>query len=366
MNRRELFQTSALALAGCTLERNSLAKDTTLNSHADVPRTNWSRNLRYGTDTVYAPANADEVRDIVLQCPRVKQLGSQHCFNNIANSHEAQISLRALKGIDIDHAARTATVGAGVRYGELAPVLDKAGSALNNLASLPHISVGGTIATATHGSGVRNQNLVAPVRAIEFITADGRTVVLSRDKDGERFRLAVVHLGALGVLTRVTLDLLPRFDMSQVVYQNLSFDQLEHHLDTIMGAGYSVSLFTNWQRNKASTVWIKDRVEPGATQKPVPPEFYGATLQGRSCTRSRTTPPRPARSRWAAWDPGTCACCTSRWSSHPRAAKNSRRSTSSIARTGIVRFGRWRSCATRLPRTCSSRSSAPLQRMIYP
>ena len=134
-------------------------------------------------------------------------------------------------------------------------------------------------ATATHGSGIHNKNLVAPVRAIEFITADGGTITLSREKDADRFRLAVVHLGALGVLTRVTLDLLPRFDMSQVVYQNLSFDELKYHLDAIMGAGYSVSLFTDWQDNKASTVWIKDRVEQGATQKPLAPDFYGATLQ---------------------------------------------------------------------------------------
>ena len=278
MNRRELLQTSALALTGATLDR-SLAEELSLNDHADVPRTNWSKNLRYGTDRVYAPTNAAEVREVILQSPKLKQLGSQHCFNNIADSHDAQISLRALKGIEIDVAAKTATVGAGVRYGELAPVLDKTGFALGNLASLPHISVGGTIATATHGSGIHNRNLAHAVRAIEFITADGRTVVLSRDKDGDRFRLAVVHLGALGVLTRVTLDLLPRFDMSQVVYQNLSFDQLEHHLDAIMGAAYSVSLFTDWQNNRASEVWIKQRVEPGATQKPLAPLFYGATLQ---------------------------------------------------------------------------------------
>ncbi|MGI4853982.1 MAG: D-arabinono-1,4-lactone oxidase [Janthinobacterium lividum] len=279
MNRRELLQTSAMALAATALPNIALAKEPVLNDHADVSRTNWSKNLRYGTDRVYAPANAEEAREVVLQSARIKQLGSQHCFNNIADSHHAQVSLRNLKGIEIDHAAKTATVGAGVRYGELAPVLDKAGFALHNLASLPHISVGGTIATATHGSGVGNKNLSTAVRAIEMITADGKAVTLTREKDGDQFRMAVVHLGALGVLTRVTLDLLPRFDMSQVVYQNLSFDQLEHNLDAIMGAAYSVSLFTDWQGNKASEVWIKDKVVTGATQKTLAPQFYGATLQ---------------------------------------------------------------------------------------
>lgn len=279
MNRRTLLQTSAMALAGTMVPMDALATDPALNDHADVPRTNWSKNLRYGTDRVYAPASAVEVREILAKEPEIKPLGSQHCFNNIADSHHAQLSLRSLKGIEIDSAAKTATVGAGVRYGELAPVLDRAGFALHNLASLPHISVGGTIATATHGSGVHNKNLATAVRGIELLTADGQTIHLSRDTDRERLNLAIVHLGALGVLTRVTLDLLPRFDMSQVVYQNLSFDQLEHNLDAIMGAGYSVSLFTNWQNNTASEVWIKDRAIPGAATKPLPPTFYGATLQ---------------------------------------------------------------------------------------
>lgn len=279
MHRRDLIKQSVAIITVGALTLDAYGVEPPLNDHADVPRTNWSKNLHYGTDRVYAPANAADLRDVLAKEPSIKQLGSRHCFNNIADSTRAQVSLRSLKGIEIDRATKTATVGAGVRYGELATVLDKAGFALHNLASLPHISVGGTIATATHGSGVQNKNLATAVRSIELVTADGRTVVLDRDRDPERFRLAVVHLGALGVLTRVTLDLLPRFDMSQVVYQNLSFDQLEHNLDSIMGAGYSVSLFTNWQNNMASEVWIKDRATAGAPPKPLPPTFYGATLQ---------------------------------------------------------------------------------------
>lgn len=255
------------------------AQTNSMNDHADVPRTNWSKTLHYSTNRVYAPTDAAQVAEIVKANPRLKGLGSRHCFNNIADTNAAQLSMRLVKDIHIDAAAKTVTVGAGIAYGELAPVLDKAGFALANLASLPHISVGGTIATATHGSGVHNKNLSAAVRALEIVKADGSVLHLSRDKDGDRFRMAVVHMGALGVVTRVTLDILPRFDMSQVVYQNLSFDQLENNLETIMGSGYSVSLFTNWQKNRASQVWIKNRVAAGATEKPMPPMFYGATLQ---------------------------------------------------------------------------------------
>ncbi|SEB59418.1 D-arabinono-1,4-lactone oxidase [Terriglobus roseus] len=282
MDRRELLKSSAILMAAAPLARAAnVSQDhaNVLDDHANVPRTNWSKNFHYSTSRVYAPITPEEVPAIVQANGYLKGLGSRHCFNNIADSQYAQISMREVKGIQIDEEARTVTVGAGIAYGELAPVLDKAGYALANLASLPHISVGGTIATGTHGSGVGNKNLSSATRAVEIVKADGSVLQLSRDKDGERFQLAVVHLGALGVLTRVTLDIVPRYDMSQVVYRNLSFDQLEDNLDTILGSGYSVSLFTDWQKNRVNQVWIKDKVAADATQQPQPPMFYGATLQ---------------------------------------------------------------------------------------
>jgi alditol oxidase len=277
MNRRELLRSVGLLLGYSSMSR--LASATELQSAA-VPRTNWSGNLRYSTDNVYARTTAEESATIVRANPKIKALGSRHCFNDIADSTHAQISMRAVKGIKIDAAKQTVTVGAGTAYGELAPVLDQAGFALANLASLPHISVGGTIATATHGSGVGNQNLATAVQALRLVKADGSVLPLSRADDPAHFPLAVVHLGALGVVTEVTLGIVPRFDMSQVVYENLSFDQLEKNLDAIMGTAYSVSLFTDWQHNRATQVWIKRKVNPNEAEKPtLVPEFYGATLQ---------------------------------------------------------------------------------------
>lgn len=278
MNRRELLQTGAIVLATGGTTRWMMGQGSPMNDHAAVPRTNWAKNLHYSTNRVYAPTDATQVPEIVKANAKLKGLGSRHCFNNIADSTAAQISMREVKGIFIDAAAKTVTVGAGIAYGELAPTLDKAGFALANLASLPHISVGGTIATATHGSGVHNKNLSSAVRALEIVKADGSIVHLSRDHDGDRFRNAVVHLGAIGVVTKVTLDIVPRYDMSQVVYQNLSFNELEHNLETIMASGYSVSLFTDWQKNRVNQVWIKDKA---TAQKEMPPMFYGATLQKR-------------------------------------------------------------------------------------
>ncbi|MBV9610881.1 MAG: FAD-binding protein, partial [Acidobacteriaceae bacterium] len=162
-------------------------------------------------------------------------------------------------------------------YGRLAPYLYQNGFALHNLASLPHISVAGACATATHGSGSRNGNLATAVAAMELVTAGGDVLLLSRARDGEQLEGAVVHLGGLGVVTEVTLNLQPAFDVKQVVYENLPLDRLDGHLDEIYLSGYSVSLFTDWQNQRINQVWIKTRVQPGAPSA-IQPQFFGAKL----------------------------------------------------------------------------------------
>jgi len=245
-----------------------------------APRENWAGNLTFSTNNLHTPSSVDEVRQVVKSCSKLRALGTRHSFNTIADSTQNQISLKQLDQIDIDDKARTVTVGAGVTYGKLAPVIDARGYALHNLASLPHISVAGACATATHGSGIHNGNLPTAVAAFDLVTADGELVSLSREKDGDKFLGAVVGLGALGVVTRVTLNLLPTFQVAQSVYQDFSFDHLEHHFDEIFGSGYSVSLFTDWQNHKATQVWIKRRLAPGDKNE-WQHEFFGAKLATR-------------------------------------------------------------------------------------
>ncbi len=204
-----------------------------------------------------------------------KALGSCHCFNDIADSPANQISaLNLNKVIALDEKAMTVTVEAGAKYGQFAPELHQKGYALHNLASLPHISVAGACSTATHGSGVKNGNLASAVAAFEFVTPNGDIVNLSRAKDGENFNGAVVGLGGIGVITKVTLDMQKTFSVRQDLFQDLPLQQLKDHFDAILSSGYSVSLFTDWQNQIISQVWIKRRVE--ADTKPMAAEFYGA------------------------------------------------------------------------------------------
>lgn len=270
MDKRDFLKASGALLAG------SLASQ--LQGGSEKPRTNWSGNYQYRAKHLFQPGDAAEACKIIQQCEKLRPLGARHSFNGIADSTENQISIERFNAIEVDAAKRVAKVGAGVKYGQLAPVIDKQGFAVHNLASLPHISVVGACATATHGSGVKNGNLSTAVCGLELLNAAGEHVQLTSEKDGDRFGGAVVGLGAMGVVTSITLKLQPSFRAKQFVFENLPFSELKSNLETIFSAGYSVSLFTDWQHGRATQVWIKqkenDSNKPGA-------EFFGAKAATR-------------------------------------------------------------------------------------
>ncbi|HYI33680.1 MAG TPA: FAD-binding protein [Glaciibacter sp.] len=240
--------------------------------------TNWAGNLRYRAAEFHSPESMDELRRLVASASRVRTLGTRHSFNTIADTEHTLVSVARLGGEpQIDEDTRTVTVGAGMRYGELAQYLEHAGYALSNLASLPHISVGGAIATGTHGSGNRTGSLAAAVTAIELVTAEGDLVSLERGHPD--FAGAVVSLGALGVVTRVTLEIEPTYLVEQSVYLQLPWSSLTENLDRITGTAYSVSLFSSW-RDPAivDQVWLKRRPDQDGT---VPGELFGAVAAMR-------------------------------------------------------------------------------------
>ena len=134
---------------------------------------------------------------------------------------------------------------------------------------------------------------------------------LSRAKDGEHFLAAVVGLGSLGVVTRVTLDLLPTFQVAQSVYQNLSLDHLKTHLDEIFSSGYSVSVFTDWQNHMASAMWIKRHLAAGRQERVGAGVLRREACHCKSFIRLPATTPKVAPSSREFRAPGTSACRTS-------------------------------------------------------
>jgi alditol oxidase len=280
MTKRMFLKLSAAILGASTTAR--LFGGTSDERASGDALTNWAGNYRYGTDNVQYMSSIEAVQKFVREHESLRVLGTRHCFNGIADSVRALISLKPMDHVVmLDPAARTVTVEAGITYGQLCPYLHEQGFGLHNLASLPHISIAGACATATHGSGVKNGNLATAVSALEFVTANGDVRTLSREKDSDKFHGAVVNLGALGVVTKVTLNIQPTFMMQQVVYENLPLAQLTDHFESIVSSGYSVSLFTDWQNKRVNEVWIKRRIENG-NRSDNQPEFYGAKRATRN------------------------------------------------------------------------------------
>jgi xylitol oxidase len=221
------------------------------------PGKNWAGNYTYRAEKLHRPSTIEQVQEIIANAPAVRVLGSRHSFNDIADSSEL-ISLEAMpRDVVVDHAANTVSFNAALKYGELVGTLNAEGVALHNLASLPHISVAGAVATATHGAGDTNGNLATAVAGLDIVTSGGEIIEASKGKPD--FDGLVVGLGALGAVTRITLDVEPAYEVRQRVFEGLSWEALFEHFDEIISCGYSVSVFTRWAES-VDQIWVKSRV----------------------------------------------------------------------------------------------------------
>jgi xylitol oxidase len=223
---------------------------------------NWAANLTYSSARTERPRNLAELTGIVAGEPRVRALGSRHSFCDVADTTGVHVQLDLLEdgrpSLEVDQGTGIASVRAGLRYGEVAVDLHAAGRALAAMASLPHISVAGAVATGTHGSGDGTRTLAGDVVGVELLTATGEMLTLRRgDAD---FPGSVVALGALGIVTRVELATVPTFDVRQDVFTGLPWDALFENLDAVMGSAHSVSVFTSWYEPDVRMVWCKSRV----------------------------------------------------------------------------------------------------------
>jgi xylitol oxidase len=241
---------------------------------------NWAGNLAYHARSIHEPTSVDELRETIASVARaggrIRALGTRHSFNAVADTDGDLVSLAAMpRRFEVDPAARTVTVNAAVRFGDIGRHLDEAGFALHTMASLPHISVAGAVATATHGSGVTRQNLSAAVVALEVVTGDGELRRLDRREDPDAFDGAVVSLGAIGIVTAVALGVEPAYAIRQDVYEDLPIAAFCERFDEIAGMAESVSFFTGWRGATIDQVWVKSRVLLGVPVE-LPGDIHGA------------------------------------------------------------------------------------------
>ena len=220
----------------------------------------WAGTHTFGAARLVMPRSLDEAAQAVASTiGPMRALGTRHSFHDLADTEGTLLSLVELPPDPVlDESARTVTVNAGTRYGVLAAWLEERGWALHNLGSLPHISVAGATQTGTHGSGVGNGNLATAVAGLEYLDASGAIVSVHRG-DLDLHALAV-GLGAFGIITRITLDVEPTYQVLQQVHVGIPWTALLDYPDTILAGAYSVSVFTRWGEPTLEQVWVKRRL----------------------------------------------------------------------------------------------------------
>ena len=219
---------------------------------------NWSKNVDFNDKSYLQPTSLAELQELIRTNPKVRARGTAHCFNEIANTSSVALNLaRMPKTIDVDPVKKSVCVAAGLTYGELAPLLHAQGWALSNMASLPHISIAGSISTGTHGSGIKNQNLANQVLSFDMVTAESE--VRHIDRANPAFNALVIGLGLGGVVYQYELRVEESFQIRQVVYPEIPLDILQRNFDSIMGSAYSVSYFPDWSSSQVGNLWCKFR-----------------------------------------------------------------------------------------------------------
>jgi len=231
-------------------------------------QTNWAGNIAFSPKRWMTPNTVTELQDAISAHRKLRIAGSRHSFNPIVNSAHTIISTENLNRIiHIDTTTREVTVEGGARYGDVATTLERKGFALANLASLPHISIAGAVATATHGSGVDNGNLATAVTGMQIVTADGSLATFTRESHPVEFDGMVVSLGSIGAIATLTLQIEPTFQISQQVFQHVPLPDVLADIDAVLGCAYSVSLFTTYGERTIDQVWVKHRVDQGPAMK---------------------------------------------------------------------------------------------------
>jgi xylitol oxidase len=234
-----------------------------VNAGRPAPSANWGGNLVFTATEHVAPADVEELQELVAHSRRIRAVGTRHSFSPVADTPGTMVSTQRLAPpIEVDEAARVAVVPAGATFAQIAPVLHQRGWALHNLGSLPHISVAGACATGTHGSGNTLGNLSTAVVAVEFIRADGELVRSARGEPD--FPGTVLALGCLGVMTRLWLRVEETFDVRQEVYLGSPSARVVQQIDDILAAAYSVSVFSSFaDPGSVDSVWFKSRLDAG-------------------------------------------------------------------------------------------------------
>lgn len=209
--------------------------------------TNWSKLQRATPARVETPWTTTELHRIVdeavAQRRRIKAVGSGHSFTGIARADDIQLDLSNYTGIlDIDPSCQQITVRTGTKLWDLAQLLTETGMAMENLGDINQQSVAGAISTSTHGTGVTFGGLASQVVGVEMLTGTGEILTVSEHHNAHLLDAVRVTLGALGIITNVTLQLVPEYDV-HTVEALTDLDMVLEHWDALNTANDHFEFF---------------------------------------------------------------------------------------------------------------------------
>ncbi|XP_066928285.1 alditol oxidase-like [Clytia hemisphaerica] len=267
-------------------------------ARSDLYAKNWSENVTYTSDIVLFPNNTPELQRIIkdVRYAKLKVIGTRHCFNTIADTgHNTDLETGETAHICLENMTLTyfdkvviggeedlglqpvVTFGAGMTYSKLIDIVDAEGFAIQNLPSLPHINVVGSMITGTHGSGHKYQILTTQVVAFDMVFANGKLESLSKPTTPD-FTNYLINFGGLGVITSMTIKLVPTFMVSKSIYKNLKWDILfdKNYFDNIMHHQDFLSCFCTWKTREMSSVWVGKKYYEGDPLPVKEIEYFGA------------------------------------------------------------------------------------------
>lgn len=196
---------------------------------------NWAGNVTARPARVVSPASVEELTETIRRAAedglKVKPVGTGHSFTATAATDGVLIRPDLLTGIrEIDRTAGTVTVSAGTSLKRLNAALAREGLSLTNMGDIMAQTVAGATSTGTHGTGRDSASIAAQIRALELVTADGSLLRCSAEKNPEVFAAARIGLGALGVVTAVTLAVEPLFLLT-AREEPMTFDRVTAEFD---------------------------------------------------------------------------------------------------------------------------------------
>lgn len=271
ISRRQLIKTLGVAgaAAGGAVPASALAE-----CMAPVKRwKNWSGAQSCYPENIVAPKSEDELAATLASAKKgIRPVGSGHSFSAVVPTDHTILSIANLAGLQsVDQAGKKATFGAGTLLSQTGKPLAENGLAMVNMPDIDYQSLGGLLATSTHGTGVKYGSMSTQVEAFRLVTPQGEVIDADRQSSPELFNAGRVALGSLGVMSNVTLGCRDKFNVREKLELGKTEEYLED-IDNLIDNNQHWEMQVLTHSDYALGIWLNETDEPANTDADNPEE----------------------------------------------------------------------------------------------